>query len=223
MDEYKEEGCPQGQEELEQIVFREQKERLKRKKRKKRIIILLCIVFFLLIVIGTLGVLVYKYSVVDQTIHKGFWARFDFTEGDNQLEFSLEGEANEMIFKFFTERDGLNSVDPSAMPWVCEYFGVEGEEELKQFREKFFTNCHMESNYAFWLDYDEVTNQILEEATGNGHNVKEAYIVYSNFNDEPITFLLYDEYGWKILPLKETVTSRLEEQTKALRAEKGGK
>ncbi len=223
MDEYKEESSQQEKEELEQIVSQEQEEKRKRKKRKKRITILLCLTLLLLIAAGTLGILVYKYSVVDQSVNKGFWAMFDFTEGDNQLHEPLDDMAHTLIREFFTEPDGLKAVDPAVMPLVYEYFGVEGEEELEQFREKFFVGCRLQSDYAFWLDYEEVVNQFLEEATGNEHNVKEAYIVHEYFNDEPVTFLFYDEFEWKILPLKAETASRLEEQTKALRVEKGGK
>lgn len=175
MDEYKEESSQQEKEELEQIVSQEQEEKRKRKKRKKRITILLCLTLLLLIAAGTLGILVYKYSVVDQSVNKGFWAMFDFTEGDNQLHEPLDDMAHTLIREFFTEPDGLKAVDPAVMPLVYEYFGVEGEEELEQFREKFFVGCRLQSDYAFWLDYEEVVNQFLEEATGNEHNVKEAY------------------------------------------------
>lgn len=208
--------------ELEEIVLREQKKRLLKEKKKRRRIIIISSVSVFLLLLAVIALLFYKYSIVDQRIHKGFWAIFDLTEGDNELDPDLDEFAFLGIFDFLTGYGNRDWVDEGAQQYVWEYFGVESEQQLDTL---LAGNCYsgMHSDYVFWLDENNLGNRFLEEVTASKHYVKEAYIMHTIFNDKPIAFMFYYEFRWRILPLKAEDAAALEKQTMELRKQREDK
>ena len=187
-------------------------------RRPHRLLVRLAIAAGTLLVVSVILLTLYC-TFANKEINKGFFAVFDWTDDDYELD-ALDSDFVSLAFQLQANHD-MRHVDARAEEYLRKFYSLDSDD---LFPDAIPTISHRYVTDGRYSAIEPVAaNIILNRYAGDSHTVAEAYSSYWVSNGEEERFLFYRETGknyndpkeyWMFLPLSDSVAEELEELNK---------
>lgn len=208
-------------EEFRKIVEEEERQEEKKKKRRSRF---LGLVIFIVLILAT--VIAYN-SFIDQSINKGFFRFFDFTDGDTELISEVDRNVTvlmgELFILHYEDVFSFSNYEDYEMKLLYSMFGGGNEKELLDNMQEYYSEwglgyeeCLQETAGIRWYSDEKSVSELMSELTGVELEIEEAYLieVTSTFDKTVVVkskFFIYKiEDKWHMLPYLSPLVEELE-------------